>query len=557
MPCCFDVSLGVLFPPHLLAIGEGTPFLVAEVRPMQAEQQPATAALAASAARDFLGSRPEGARPLGRRQRSGWSAVVTCPGISDVLETLGQVASGSAQSSKCSSVRPLPAASWVSVGSFTQLRTTVSVALTAQRGRPFLPAGRCLRPRPSNLGLAIAVVFGPELPPCDGETDSERQPVSTHWSSMRLGALGALSAAGVGPYLLASLLQGTSPAVTSMTVAQLAAFTCKGGMPPLYMAAVGDAVDLASLLAAFTPSGNSHQRIMLGLTLIWLFWGFVILPHQYNLTFAQTLYSLQEIMTTLGIGDIWPKTEIQKFSFGCFCLFTALFMTEGFIMITGSQSSQFAPRLATAPEEDPADRPVAPTLAGDSGWDAAFAASIAGAFLASGVLLNHLTMHCRCPPGVIKCIAEKCAELGGTPVTWADSFLGASGFMGTIFNQAMTPDTDTGKLMVSIWGIPAVVSTSIAAARLMRWLKESATRQTCDQVAQEKSTEFEGEEADRVVDRAEFQQHVLTSSGLVHPDDFALLDRQFSAMDDSQTGRLTAREMHRYFSAARGRAEAC
>jgi voltage-gated potassium channel Kch len=279
---------------------------------------------------------------------------------------------------------------------------------------------------------------------------------------------------------------------------------------------------------------------------------------------VDSLYSLIQIITTVGYGDIVPETDRQK-------IITSLMVLSSTLLIGGIVSHMIdvlmdahADMLVdtlhskeeeiksgqTAPHEQDSHTVElqATSRLRKLKIHLAIQAAIFVSFIVAGTLFFGFFESCVCPDYTVDCHLDpdKCEESGGIERSFVDMYYMAVVTLTTVGYGDIVPQTLIGRIFGCLYMLFGVGSTLNLVGAVSDLLKEVFESDELVKLTHDSFTKMDMD-GDGNLDRHEFLRLQLIMLGLAQEEELNSIDLQFDLIDSSGDGFISKEEFHRYY----------
>jgi potassium channel subfamily K len=282
---------------------------------------------------------------------------------------------------------------------------------------------------------------------------------------------------------------------------------------------------------------------------------------------VDSMYSLTQIITTVGYGDIVPKTKHQKIITAIIVLSSTLLMagvvSHMIDVILDAQAEALVESLR-AKEEQIKSSQLTPSsqhkdanrryLVEDTSrlgklkLQAVIHAGVFVSFIVVGTLFFGLFESCGCPEDNLGCHPDpnKCEDSGGIERSFVDTFYMAVVTLTTVGYGDIVPQTLIGRIVSAFYMLFGVGSTLNLVGTVTDLLKEAFESDERLKVTKESFMAMDMD-GDGNLDRHEFLRLQLVMLGLAQEGELNSIDLQFDLIDSSGDGFISREEFHSFY----------
>jgi len=320
----------------------------------------------------------------------------------------------------------------------------------------------------------------------------------------------------------------------------------------------------ATMSTSFLPVAEENRNLAFNVLVVttWLLVGCAFFMFYEDWYFSTALYVMVQIITTIGYGDVTPKTWEGQ-------VFMAVFVLIGIFIIAGivtatvnfliqAQADALCGKMTTVSssarvaagkerEEDAAERLLQQA---DVPRQELIQSILRFCFfLLTWTVFFSSYESCSCSYGVTKVegckVGAECAATGGVTKTFGEALYMGVITMSTVGFGDYAPVTDFGRLCGSFWMLLGVVSTGKLVTDISIWMsaqnKAKATnmdRKMFDLIDVDRSGDL---------NETEFLAWVLLREGVIGPKELSEMKGAFQAIDKDKSGSLSYSEIVEHF----------
>jgi len=275
---------------------------------------------------------------------------------------------------------------------------------------------------------------------------------------------------------------------------------------------------------------------------------------------------LTQIITTVGYGDIVPKTNYQKITTAIVVLSSTLLMagicSHVIDAILDAQADALIQSLHAKEEEIKSSQSAPTNQQKDAKrssqvevsrleklkMQAVIHASIFVCFIVAGTVFFGIFESCACPEDSLGCHLDPnaCEDSGGVERSFVDTFYMSVVTITTVGYGDMVPQTQIGRITTALYMLFGVGSTLNLVGTVTDLLKEMF--ESDERVKMTKES-FIGMDMDNDgnLDRHEFLRLQLIMLGLAQEGELNSIDLQFDLIDSSGDGVISRDEFHNFY----------
>jgi potassium channel subfamily K len=316
-------------------------------------------------------------------------------------------------------------------------------------------------------------------------------------------------------------------------------------------------------VAGIAFSHKKKTKVLCACGAAWLLIGLLFFWSEgYGL--VDSLYSLIQIITTVGYGDIVPETDQEK-------IITALIVLSSTLLMAGivshmidvlldAQAEMLAETLQAKEEQIRSEQSdqheqanhrcktqVVSRLA-KLKQQAAIQATIFVSFIVAGTLFFGFFESCACPDDFLGCHLDphNCEESGGIERSFVDTFYMTVVTITTVGYGDIVPQTLIGRIFGGLYMLFGVGSTLNLVGTLTDLLKEAFESDELVKLTHEVFMKMDMD-GDGNLDRHEFLRLQLIMLGLAQEEELNSIDLQFDLIDSSGDGFISKEEFHKFY----------
>jgi len=276
---------------------------------------------------------------------------------------------------------------------------------------------------------------------------------------------------------------------------------------------------------------------------VWILTGFIgltcLTAEDERLSAVDSVYLLVQILTTIGYGDLCPKSQSLK-------LFLAIYVTVGMMIaanaVTATVSSGLeaahkavkdavVSRVSDSEKEHPG---LAQRRKQVLSWFLSYIF-----FLAAGTVFYRYCSRCACTG----CDTDKCEETGGKLRTFIDAFYMSCITLTTVGFGDESPQSFRGRLFGIFWMFFGVIAMGNFLAHLVQY-KMISDFQKREHSTKKSTFDRMDRDSDGKLDMFEFVTYKLVQAGLVDEDHVQVLIEEFAFRDNDGNGEITYDEIN-------------
>lgn len=338
------------------------------------------------------------------------------------------------------------------------------------------------------------------------------------------------------------------------------------GKPGRRGAAKAQGEPLLGYSAVMSQSSKKKTRALCVCASVWMIFGMLFFWSE-GYGPVDSMYSLAQIITTVGYGDIVPKTNYQKIITAIIVLSSTLLMagvvSHMIDVILDAQADAVVESLRSKEEEIKSSKQTprsqhksanhrkklaAASRLGKLKLQAVIHAGVFVSFIVAGTLFFGFFESCGCPEDNLGCHPDpnKCEESGGIERDFVDTFYMAVVTITTVGYGDVVPQTLIGRLVSALYMLFGVGSTLNLVGTVTDLLKEAFEVGERLKVTKESFMAMDMN-GDGNLDRHEFLRLQLTMLGLAQEEELNSIDLQFDLIDSSGDGFISREEFHSFY----------
>lgn len=276
------------------------------------------------------------------------------------------------------------------------------------------------------------------------------------------------------------------------------------------------------------------------------------------------LYVLVQIVTTIGYGDITPKTQTMRIFMIFFVIMTlvvfAYFLNMVMTAASGRQEALFEKLLDSAGNLAKAKLSLRAGRLSSERRKVCIATVWFMCALLFGTVFYAIYEDCSCSYGetlIDECKStdyDTCVETNGEVKTWTNALYFSVITLTTIGFGDFTPETQVGRWVGIAWMISGVWATANWIGALSSFIFEHANDEDLkQQPSGDDLFEALGARHEGHLSRAEHHLYLLLQDGVVPRSMLKNLDEHFDALDVNDCGEVTHEQMQERASLSDGR----
>lgn len=269
-----------------------------------------------------------------------------------------------------------------------------------------------------------------------------------------------------------------------------------------------------------------------------------------------SLYGLVQMLTTVGYGDVLPKTDMGKFFtailvLACTTLNAAIVSTM-IDRVMDLQTAQFSAlmRVKEALIEQNQPGQVATTnLIPEESRQLAINGLIFAGFIAAGTVFYSLLESCTCGSGhtfIEDCEPEHCEATGGVQKTWLDALYMSVSTLTTVGFGDVKPETTVGRIFAIFWMIFGIASMANFVGDFTAFVYKEGAKSNNRRITEDLFSAMD-QDGSGTLDRTEFLRLQCIINGLASAEVLDSMMHQFRLLDHSNDGRVSISELREFY----------
>lgn len=315
--------------------------------------------------------------------------------------------------------------------------------------------------------------------------------------------------------------------------------------------------DQPSAAEGTTQGGAAPQRsehMLLSMALFLVIGAMFLCWYVEEWTLLETCYFLAQIVTTIGFGDITPKSPVMR-------LWTT-FLILACLIVLARALSEWTSRINVMEEKalskfivgmsgegaGSGDRSPEPRKTQNRVLIATTSLPFA-CFVLTGTVFYGLQQHCSCSygatavPGCKDTDYHTCAAAGGHVMTWLDAFYFSIVSLTTVGFGDFAMRNWWGRLFGIPWMIFGVASTANFVSGMSALLTTTMRSKQRNQAVDSFLEYLDKDEDNATLSKAEHHLYMLMRHGVLSPDTLGKLEEHFQAHDPDGTGMVDLKQM--------------
>lgn len=286
------------------------------------------------------------------------------------------------------------------------------------------------------------------------------------------------------------------------------------------------------------PRATNTERLIYFLALAWVIVGVLAFMFagdpEERMDFITALYFLTQITTTVGYGDICPRSDAMK-------LFTALYVNFG-IIVGAFGISSMTTRMVAKVQDDLKCRllqgadPLTQHGKSAMALPVVSAITVYSFFLLGGTLFFGLVSTCHCL-GCHVTFSGDCEEAGGYHRTFVDAFYMSAITLSTVGFGDGAPGDQVGRVFSIPWMLFGVASLANLVSEMVHLFLSMDIH--WERKVDPRLFNFIDKDHNGCLSRYEYITYMLVRYGMIGEGDLDELNHQFDALDRNGDGVIT------------------
>lgn len=267
-----------------------------------------------------------------------------------------------------------------------------------------------------------------------------------------------------------------------------------------------------------------------------------------------SIYGLVQILTTVGYGDVLPKTDTAK-------LFTAILVlactTLNAVIVSSMldrlmdlQTAQLTKVIKAREALIQQNQESQPATTNWVPKELAINGLILFGCIAAGTVFYSVFESCTCGSGptfIEDCEPEHCQATGGVQKTWIDALYMSVSTLTTVGFGDVKPETTPGRIFAIFWMIFGIASMANFVGDFTAFFFQEGANRTNRRITEELFNTMD-QDGSGTLDRTEFLRLQCIINGLASAEVLDSMMSQFHLLDHSKDGHVSISELRKFYS---------